>query len=83
MIEKLLYEYLSKKMSCSVYTEIPSTKPKTYVAFQLIDGGKRLSHKYATIDFICVAESLQKASELNEELKNAIKRFNNEGFRFC
>lgn len=72
MIEKVLIAYLNNVMSVPVYAEKPDNPPEKYIVLQLIDGGIINKVNAATIGFNSYADTLMNASDLNEELQDAL-----------
>lgn len=73
MIEKIILDYLSQKLDCPVYPELPEKDiPKRYVFFERTSGGVNNHIKSATIALQSYADSLLEAVKLNEQVKQAM-----------
>lgn len=72
MIEKIVISYLTNALGIPVYAEKPTNKPNEYVVIRLIDSGC-LNHIYASTFYIeAFSTSMQKASELNMKVRDAM-----------
>lgn len=72
MIEKIILNYLNSVLSCPVYMEEPETKPKKFVVIQKT-GSARVNYIFsATLAIQSYDESLLKAAELNETVKEVM-----------
>lgn len=73
MIEKIVLNYLKKKLSVSCYMEKPENPPKSYVLIEKTAGGEENMIKSAMLAVQSYAETLAKAATLNEEVKDALR----------
>ncbi|WP_425540031.1 hypothetical protein [Microaceticoccus formicicus] len=74
MIELTILNYLKIKLSpIPVYLEQPTEKPKQYVMFEKTSSSKENHLKASTFAFQSYAESLYKAAELNEIVKDKVE----------
>ncbi|MDO5016539.1 MAG: hypothetical protein Q4E09_05990 [Eubacteriales bacterium] len=73
VIERIIYEHLSKIMMVPVFTEEPQEKPNEYVLFEKVGGNERDYLRSATFTFQSFSTSLFGASCLNEITKDAVK----------
>lgn len=72
MIEKIILNYLNSKLAVPVVMEEPADKPSSFVVIQKT-GSSRVNYIFsATIAIQSYGESLLKAAELNEAVKNAM-----------
>lgn len=70
MIEKILYDYLSLKVSTPVKTEKPKENiPEQYYLIEKTGGSQTNHIKRATVAIQSYANSLYEASSLNEVIK--------------
>lgn len=72
MIEKIVLDYLSERLTVPVHTEKPEKPPEEYVLIEKIGSSKENFINSATIAIRSYAESLYKAAALNEEVKAAM-----------
>lgn len=72
MIEKIVLDYLSGKLSVPVLMEIPSNPTKEYVVVQKTGSGRENHINRATIAIRSYSVSLFKTAELNEMVKDAM-----------
>lgn len=73
MIEKILLDYLSEKLSVPVFMEMPVEDVDSFVLLEKTGSSKTNHIPTATIAGQSYAPSLLAAAELNEELKTAIE----------
>lgn len=73
MIEKIILDYLSVKLTVPVYMEYPETTEAAFIVLEKTGSRKSNRIKTATIAIQSVAVSLYKAAELNEQVKNAME----------
>lgn len=73
MIEIIIKNYLDSKLEEQVFLEKPSPDYGIYVVFEKVGGNKNNHLSSATFAFQSYANSLYKAAELNEEVKEAIE----------
>lgn len=73
MIEQTIYEYLGEKLSVKVYLEEEPDTPDEYVLIEKTAGGKVNYISRATVAIQSYAKSLYRASEINEDVKNAME----------
>ena len=69
MIEKIILDYLTEKLSVPVYPEKPEKPPVRYVLIEKTGSSKENFIRSATIAIQSYAETLNIAAELNEEVK--------------
>lgn len=70
MIEKIIYDYLVEKLgSINVYPKIPNNPPNKFIVYEKTAGGMRDHIKRATIAIQSYDDTVFKASELNEIVK--------------
>lgn len=72
MIEKVVLDYLSSKLDCDVYMEIPQNPPKTFVRVEKTGSSKSNYICSATFAIQSYADTLLNACELNEKVKDAM-----------
>lgn len=72
MIETILYNFLSEKLSTPVYTEIPSNPPSSFYLIEKTGGSQKNNIKRATVTIQSYGTSLYNAASLNEILKETI-----------
>ena len=72
MIEVILFDFLSSKMSVPVKTEIPQEPPLKYCLIEKTGGSETNHIKRATVVIQSYAESLYDAANLNETVKETI-----------
>ena len=72
MIEAILYDFLSHKVSIPVKTEIPKTPPEKFYLIEKTGGGETNFIKRATVTIQSYGDSLYDAASLNETLKETI-----------
>lgn len=72
MIEQIVLEYLSLKMNVPVITEKSKNTPEQYVLIEKTGGSREDFINSATIAIQSYAESLYKAAQLNELVKDAM-----------
>lgn len=73
MIEKIVQKYLNEKMSVPTYLEKPDLELAEYILIEKVGGSEENHIKSASIALQSHADSLFRASELNEEVKAAMK----------
>ena len=73
MIEKVVLNYLLERMGVPVYMEEPEKPPQSYVIIEKTGGGTRGTLKTATLAIQSYGESMERAAELNEELKERME----------
>ena len=73
MIELIVLNHLKNHLTESVHLEKPSAQTGSYVVFEKTSSGKSNHLPSATIAFQSYADSLYKAAELNERVKNAVE----------
>lgn len=72
-IEEKTTEYLKRVLDVPVYMgEEPATKPSEYIVIQILDNGRINMIDAVTFNIISYSTSLQKASELNNKVKDAM-----------
>lgn len=69
MIEKVLLRYLSANAGEPVYMEEPPDAPREFILIEKTGGGETNHVRNATVAIACRAESLLRAAEMNEEVK--------------
>lgn len=72
MIEEILYDFLSGKLSTPVKTEIPKEPPLKFYLIEKTGGSETNFIKRATVAIQSYGESLYDAASLNETLKETI-----------
>lgn len=72
MIEKIVLDYLSEKLDCPVYMEMPEYATAPLVIIEKTGGGKRRHIYDAMLAIQSYGETLYKAAELNELVKTAM-----------
>lgn len=73
MIEKVVLDYLTKQMTVPAYMEEPEEPPESYILIEKTGGGSQGPLKTATLTIQSYAGTLEKAAELNEEMKKAME----------
>lgn len=74
MIEEIILEYLREKLAVTVRMEEEPDMPKEYVLIEKTGGGKTNYIRRATITIQSYAESLYRAMQINEEIKEVLDR---------
>ena len=72
MIEEILYDFLSAKMSTPVKTEIPKSPPTKFYLIEKTGGSQANFIKRATVAIQSYGDSLYDAASLNETLKETM-----------
>lgn len=72
MIEEIIYDFLSAKLSTPVKTEIPQKPPLKFYLIEKTGGSQANFIKRATVAIQSYGESLYEASSLNEILKETM-----------
>lgn len=72
MIERAILEYLTEKLPVPVYLEVPEGE-KSYVVIEKTGGAEENYIKTATFAVQSIAETLYKAADLNELVKDAMR----------
>lgn len=72
MIELILYQFLSERLSLPVYTQIPKTPPQSYYALEKTGGALSNHISSSTVAIKSVGTSLYDAALMNEELKRVM-----------
>lgn len=72
MIEKIVLEYLQQNIAVPCGLEVPKTPPESFVVIEKTGSGKRDQIMTATLAIQSYAESMVKAIELNENVKDAM-----------
>lgn len=72
MIEKIILDYLSEKLSVQVRMEEEPDLPEEYVIIEKTGGGKTNHICRATVTIQSYGASMYDAAQLNEEVKNAM-----------
>lgn len=73
MIEKIVLDYLNKKLSVECHMEKPENPPKSYVLIEKTSGSEENMIKSATLVIQSYAVTLVQAASLNEEVKKALR----------
>ena len=73
MIEKIILDYLSSKLTAPVYMEVPENDAGTFVVLEKTSGSESNHIKSATIAAQSYANSLAGAASLNELVVSALK----------
>lgn len=74
MIESIILNYLSKKLSVPVYMEDDGETGGSYVVIEKTGGGEENYLKSAVIAIQSYADSLYNAASLNEKVKEAMSK---------
>ena len=82
MIEKTIKDFLSKKLDVKVSAEIPNGE-ESFVVFEKTGGGEEEHLKYATIAIQSYAPSRHDAALLNEVVKSAMRKIDDELNEVC
>lgn len=69
MIEKIILDFLSSKVSTPVKTEIPQNPPTNFYLIEKTGGSQAINIKRSTIVIQSYAESLYEAANLNDIVK--------------
>lgn len=72
MIEKVILDYLTEKLSVPVYMEVPENMPETFVVVEKTGSGEENYIYTAMIAIQSYAETMAKAAALNESVKEAM-----------
>lgn len=72
MIEKIILNYLNSVLEVPVYMEEPANKPNSFVVVEKTGSGRQNYIFSAMIAIQSYGESLYKAAELNEAVKEAM-----------
>lgn len=72
MIEVILYDFLTSKMSVPVKTEIPQAPPLKYCLIEKTGGSETNFIKRSTVAIQSYGQSLYDAASLNEVLKETM-----------
>lgn len=72
MIEQILYDFLSERLSVPVMTEIPSNPPLSFYLIEKTGGSENNFIKRSTVTIQSYGTSLYNAASLNEILKETI-----------
>lgn len=78
MIEKVVLNYLTARMTVSAYMEEPEEPPESYLLIEKVGGGNQGPLKTATLTVQSYAGTLEKAAELNEKMKEAMEDIENQ-----
>ena len=73
MVEIIIKNYLDSKLEEQVFLEKPSPGYGIYVVFEKVGSSKNNHLSSATFAFQSYANSLYRASELNERVKQAVE----------
>lgn len=73
MIEKIVLNYLLKKLHIPVYSEIPENPPEEFVIVDKAGSGKKNKLGSAVLALQSYAGSLYLAAELNEKVKSVME----------
>ncbi len=73
MIEKVVLEYLTERLSVPVWMEEPEKPPCSYVLIEKTGGGKSGPLKTATLAIQSYGKTLERAAELNETMKSEME----------
>lgn len=73
MIEKIILDYLEKKLPCHVCMEEEPDMPEEYVLIEKTGSSERNHAKRATLAIQSYSMSLYQTAELNEKVKVAMK----------
>ena len=72
MIEKVILDYLSDRLSVETRMERPDNPPTRYVLIEKTGSGRRNLIYSSTLAVQSYAESMVEAAKLNEEVKEAM-----------
>ena len=72
VLEKIIDEHLNTYMSVPVFSELPKSKPETFVRFERTSGSNTNKIDSGTIAIQSYATSLYGAITLNEEVKTVM-----------
>lgn len=72
MIESIIRDYLSDKLSAPIYITEPEEKPESFFTLQRVSAGMVNKINAATIEFYCYAPTKYEAALLDEELKTVL-----------
>lgn len=72
MIEKIVRDFLSQKLTVPVRMEVPSDPPESFVVLEKTGSGRSNRISTATIAAQSYAKSMLDAAELNEQVKAAM-----------
>jgi hypothetical protein len=73
MIEKIVQDYLTEKLSVQVLTEEPDKPPKSYVLIEKTGSGRKNFIENATLAIKSYDTSMYKTAVLNEMVKKAME----------
>ena len=77
VLEKIIDEHLNAYMSVPVFSELPKSKPDTFVRFERTSGSNTNQIDSGTIAIQSYAASLYGAITLNEEVKTVMGTITN------
>lgn len=72
IIERVIIEYLNKKLNIPTYAEKPTRKPEKYIVIQNMGSGRTDYVDAVTISILSYAPTLDEALALNTDVKNAM-----------
>ena len=78
MIEKTVLKFLNERMTVPAYMEEPEEQPESYLIIEKTAGGKNNGLQTATMAIQSYAPTMEKAAELNEELKAIMEDIANQ-----
>lgn len=78
LIENVVKDFLSSKLTVSVFLEEPEEIPQKYVIVEKVGSGKPNGLNSATIAIKSYGASLYDAAMLNEEVKEALEDIDNQ-----
>lgn len=73
MIEKTVLDYLKEHMIYTVSMETPDPLESEYILIERVGGGESNHIKNASIAFQSYADTLYRAAQINEEVKETMK----------
>lgn len=78
MVELIVKKHIEKVLSVPVYMEVPAEMPETFVTIEKTGSGRSNRLDSATFAVQSWAGSLQKAAELNQQVKKAMDSLTEE-----
>ena len=78
MVELIVKKHIEKVLSVPVCTEVPAEMPETFVTIEKTGSGRNNHIDSATFAVQSWARSLQKAAELNQQVKKAMDSLTEE-----
>lgn len=78
MVELIVKKHIEKVLSVQVYMEVPAEMPETFVTIEKTGSGRSNHLDSATFAVQSWARSMQKAAELNQQVKKAMDSLTEE-----